>query len=365
MRHTTRRNLLRAWAGAHAALMAEAAGEPSQVTVFRSGDDGYHTFRIPALLETRRGSLLAFCEGRRNSSSDSGDIDLVLKRSQDGGATWSALQVVADLGANTIGNPCPVQDRKTGRILLPLTYNPGAVVERQIIERTVEARRTVYLTHSSDDGRSWATPREITSTVTQPDWTWYATGPGTGIQMRSGRIIIPCDHVVEGTRGHYSHIIYSDDGGQNWRLGGSTAGGTNECQAVELPGGELLLNMRNAGKRNHRVISRSRDGGLTWSELEWDQALVEPVCQASLIRVGKQLFFSNPASTRREKMTVKVSSDWGRTWQGERLLHGGPAAYSSLAPVGRRDLGCLYESGEKGPYERIVFARFSRKWVNS
>lgn len=363
MSNPDRRRFLGALTGASAAhLFAKPAG-PWKTTVFRSGDDGYHTFRIPALLQTRRRTLLAFCEGRRQSASDSGDIDLVMKRSQDGGRTWSALHVVADLGFNTIGNPCPVQDRATGRILLPLTYNPGEVVERQIINREVEARRAVYVSHSDDDGRTWATPREITATVTEPAWTWYATGPGVGIQLRSGRLVIPCDHVVEGTKEHFSHVILSDDGGTNWRLGGSTAAGANECQVVELPGEELLLNMRNAGRRHERIVSRSRDGGLTWANLEWDTKLVEPVCQASLIRAAKMLYFCNPASTRRERMTVRTSADWGQTWTDGRVLHEGPSAYSCLAPVGSRDLGCLYECGEKGPYEQITFARFERKWL--
>jgi sialidase-1 len=288
-----------------------------------------------------------------------------MKRSDDGGRTWSALKLVCDLGPNTIGNPCPVEDRKTGRILLPLTYNPGDVVERQIIERTVDARRTVYITHSDDDGRTWANPREITASVTRPEWTWYATGPGVGIQMRSGRIVIPCDHVVEGTREHYSHVILSDDGGQTWRLGGHPDAGTNECQVVELDGGVLLLNMRNYYKKNLRAISRSIDGGLNWTPIEWDETLVEPVCQASLIAAGKFLYFSNPASTRRERMTVRASSGEGLQWTAGRVLHEGPSAYSCLAPVGSKDLGCLYECGEDGPYERIAFARFRRKWANA
>jgi len=362
MSNLSRRRVVGVLAGASAARLFGRQAEPWRTTVFAAGDDGYHTFRIPALLETRRRTLLAFCEGRRHSASDSGDIDLVMKRSQDGGRTWSALQVVADLGADTIGNPCPVQDRATGRILLPLTHNPGGVAERQIINREVEARRTVYMCHSDDDGRSWTSPRAIAAAVTEPTWTWYATGPGVGIQLRSGRLVIPCDHVEEGTKAHSSHVILSDDGGANWRLGGSTAEGANECQVVELPGGELLLNMRNAGRKNERITSRSTDGGVTWSSLQWDHQLVEPVCQASLIRAGRLLYFSNPASTRREKMTVRASPDWGRTWTEGRMLHEGPSAYSCLAPIGSKELGCLYECGEKGPYERIAFARFERRW---
>lgn len=351
--------------GAALGANSYAARGPSPVEVFRAGEDGYHTFRIPALLETRKRTLLAFCEGRRDSRSDSGDIDLVLKRSGDGGKTWSALQLISDMGPNTVGNPCPVQDRKSGRILLPLTFNPGNVTERQMMDRLVEARRTVFLTQSDDDGRTWAHPREITSSASRPEWTWYATGPGVGIQTNKGRIVIPCDHAVEGARDFFSHVIFSDDGGRSWQLGGSADVGTNECQVAELRNGALLLNMRSYHKKNRRAIAHSGDGGLTWSPLEWDEALIEPVCQASLIAAGGVLYFSNPASTKRERMTVRSSRDGGRTWTGTRVLHQGPAAYSCLSAVGTRDIGCLYECGEKEPYERIVFARFSKAWINS
>lgn len=357
----TRRRCLGALLGA----AAPQGGQAEKVTVFRSGDDGYHTFRIPALLATRKGSLLAFAEGRRASRSDTGDIDLVLKRSADQGRSWSPLQVVADRGPDTIGNPCPVQDRRTGRILLPLTHNPGNVTERQIINREVDERRRVFLTYSDDDGRSWAEPAEITSSVSRPEWTWYATGPGVGIQTRAGRIVIPCDHAVEGSREFYSHVFFSDDGGRNWQLGGSAGPGANECQIAELRDGTLLLNMRSYHGRNRRAVARSRDGGRSWSPLEWDEALVEPVCQAALIARGGVLYFSNPASTRRERMSVRASRDEGRTWSAGRVLHAGPSAYSSLAPLKGNRLGCLYECGEAAAYERIDFARFPVSWLLS
>ncbi len=349
---------------------AVAAGavrrEPVETTdVFRAGDNGYNNFRIPALLATRKGTLLAFAEAR-GARSDSGNIDLVLKRSADGGRTWSALQVVAERGADTIGNPCPVQDRKTGRIFLPLTFNPGNVTEAQMIARQVEARRAVFLTWSDDDGRTWAPLQEITASVRKPHWTWYATGPGVGIQTHRGRMVIPCDHYAEGTAGSISHVFFSDDHGATWQLGGDAPEGTNESQVVELRDGSLMLNMRSFRGKNRRGVSRSTDGGKTWGPVEWDATLMEPVCQASLIARDGLLYFSNPATLdKRERLTVRVSRDEGRTWSGGSVLHSGPAAYSCLAALKGKQLGCLYECGAAGPYERIAFARFSAASVAS
>jgi len=341
-----------------------AGAEFSQVEVFRSGQDGYHTYRIPALIETKRGTLLAFCEGRRSAGGDSGDIDLLLKRSRDGGRTWSSTQVVADLGEDTIGNPAPVVDRKTGDIVLLLTRNPGKVTERQMVDGTGAGTRTVWLARSSDDGASWTAATEITESVKAADWTWYATGPGNGIQLRDGRMVVACDHMVAGSKAKHSHVIVSDDGGRTWTLGGSAGEETNESAVVELRDRSLLLNMRSYHGKNRRAVAVSRDRGQTWGELKMDEALIEPVCQASLVRVGKdRLLFSNPAAVKRERMTVKVSRDEGKSWPVERVVHEGPAAYSSLAALRDGRVGLLYERGEKRAYEVITFARFELGWL--
>ena len=269
-----------------------------------------------------------------------------------------ATQTLADLGTDTIGNPAPVMDRRSGAIHLLLTRNPGDVREKQIIERTVEATRTVWAMSSRDGGSTWTEPREITKDVKDPSWTWYATGPCNGIQLKTGRLLIPCDH-VRADRTMWSHVVYSDDGGKSWKLGGSVGPECNECTVAELPDGELLLNMRSYAKKSRRALSRSRDGGLTWSAVQLDDALVEPVCQASMIRAGKSLLFSNPASEKRMNMTVKASADGGHTWRVVETVHPGPSAYSNLVELGRNRVGLLYERGERGPYEGIAWTVLS------
>jgi sialidase-1 len=321
------------------------------------GRRGNHTYRIPALVVSKKGTLLAFCEGRRNSAGDSGDIDVLLRRSFDGGKTWGAVQKIADMGEDTIGNPTPVVERTTGTIFLLLTRNPGNVTERQTTTRD----RTVWITRSADDGATWSAPAEITAQVKLPDWTWYATGPGNGIQLRSGRLVIPCDHNTSDGR-RYSHVIFSDDRGVTWKLGGIAEEKTNESAVVELPDGDLLLNMRSYHGKNRRAVQRSRDGGLTWSALEMDDALIEPVCQASMITLGKLVLFSNPAATTRTRMTVRLSSDGGRSWKASRVVWEGPSAYSSLAALRGGGAGLLYELGAARAYERIAFARLDMKW---
>lgn len=337
--------------------------------LWTSGTAGYDTYRIPALITTPAGTLLAFCEGRRNSSSDTGDIDMLLKRSEDGGTTWSDQKTVWDDTGNTCGNPCPVVDRDTGAIHLLMTHNLGTDREPEIIEQTSTGTRTVWVTTSHDDGQSWSTPLENTDTTKQPDWTWYATGPGNGIQLENGRLLIPCDHIEAVTKRYYSHVIYSDDHGASWHLGGSTLHDlVNECCVVELSDGTVVLNMRNYDrKKTTRQIAQSADGGLTWSAQTHDKTLIEPICQAALVRypdTDDRLIFSNPASREsRTDMTVRYSPDGGRSWPIAKLLHNGPAAYSSLTVLNDLNICCLYESGDQTAYEQITMARFNLDWL--
>ncbi|HEY8506167.1 MAG TPA: sialidase family protein [Gemmataceae bacterium] len=347
------------------------AAEPVQAPLFVAGEGGYHTYRIPSLIVTKTGTLLAFCEGRKHGRGDTGDIDLILRRSRDGGRTWGPVQAVWDDGANTCGNPCPVVERDSGTVWLLMTHNLREDTEREIVDGTSKGTRTVWVTHSTDDGATWAEPAEITRDVKRADWTWYATGPGIGIQTRSGRLVIPCDNKVAGTKARQSHVIFSDDKGKSWKLGGVVGPKCNESQVVELSDGSLLLNMRSYEANNRRFVAVSKDGGATFSEPAEDDELIEPVCQASIIRydrVGDSkplLLFSNPASRKRERMTVRVSADDGKTWSPGKLLHAGPAAYSCLTVLPNGEVGCLYERGEKGPYEAIVFARFPLDWVTT
>ena len=348
------------------------AREPRFTEVYVAGESGYHTFRIPSVIATSKGTLLAFAEGRRSSAGDAGDIDLVLKRSHDGGVSWSPLQVVGDNGPNTFGNPCPVVDRNTGTIWLLTTQNRGSDREKDILAAVSQGSRTVWVMNSRDDGATWSTATEITTSVKQPDWTWYATGPGVGIQTSTGHLVIPANHAIAAAAVHHSHIIFSDDGGKSWQIGGRADPGTNESQVVELADGRLMLNMRNHPPKpeNFRMVATSGDRGRTWSTASSDRALIEPPAQASFLRLTtadardrNRLLFSNPASARRERMTVRVSYDEGASWPVSRVVHEGPAAYSSLVVLPDRSLGLLFERGERSPYETMTFARFTLEWL--
>jgi len=356
---------------------AELPGPLLSTNVFVSGQHGYHTYRIPSLLVTARGTLLAFAEGRKGGSGDAGDIDLLLRRSTDQGRTWHLQQTIWDDGPNTCGNPSAVLDRVSGTVWLLLTRNHGDDSESAIIAQTSRDTRRVFLTRSTDDGLNWSPPREITAAVKQTNWTWYATGPGAGVQIErgphAGRLVIPCDHIEAGTRHYYSHVIYSDDGGQTWRLGGSTPQHqVNECEVVELTGHRSLLNMRNYDPaQRSRQQAVSADGGLTWAGQRHVPELLEPICQASIRRytwpgAGREsvLLFANPAGTRRERMTLRASFDEGQTWPVARLLDSRPSAYCCLAVLPDGTIGILYEAGERNPYESLVYTRLPRAWLD-
>ncbi|NLS97192.1 MAG: exo-alpha-sialidase [Planctomycetaceae bacterium] len=362
------------------ALTAAAAHGQEPIDVWTSGEGGYDTYRIPSLIKTKSGALLAICEGRKTGRGDSGNIDLLMRRSTDGGQTWSPTQVIWDDKENTCGNPCPVVDQETGTILLLSTHNLGIDREKEIIALTSKGTRTVWLLKSTDDGLSWSKPQEITQTAKKPDWTWYATGPGIGIQIQhgphKGRLVIPCDHIEADTKDYYSHVIYSDDRGETWQLGGSTPEDqVNECEVVELadPPGRLMLNMRNYDRDNRtRQTAVSDDGGLTWQGQKHDPVLIEPICQASIRRLRwptdarpGAILFSNPASQEgREKMTVRVSFDDAKTWSHSALVNEGFSAYSCLERLDDTAAGLLYEGavGDK-TYGRITFLRLGLDWL--
>ncbi|MEV1000223.1 sialidase family protein [Nonomuraea sp. NPDC050202] len=348
---------------------------------YRQSTDGYHTYRIPAVVVTRDGTVLAFAEGRRGSASDSGHIDLVLKRSSDGGRTWGELQVVAtEPRRGTAGNPAPVV-LDDGRIVLVFVRQGPSATEEKIRRGQVAAAegRRVFVQVSEDDGVTWSAAREITQSTKRPEWRWYATTPGHALVLRqgehAGRIVVPANHSLppggqdNGTEGKYNggHSLLSDDGGQTWRIGyvDDNPDGyvnVNETTGTELPGGRIYFNARtDSTAPGTRADACSADGGQTL-ELPFrpQVGLAGPVVEGSVLwcESPEVLLFSGPAAPdARALMTVRASHDHGVTWRAVHTVSGLPAAYSDLVRVDGDTVGLLFETGNFGPYESIAFRR--------
>jgi sialidase-1 len=376
--------------GTAAASASRAGGRPpSPCTVsvpFTAGEGGYDTYRIPAAVRTAGGDLLAFAEGRVGSAGDSGDIDVVSRRSTDGGCTWGPLAVVAPGGGDTRGNPAPVVDPRTGHLALVTCFNSGRVTEAQIMrgEVTVEQGRRVFVQTSTDDGRSFSAPREITADAKRADWRWYATGPGHALALthgpHRGRLVVPANHSAAPPAGsadtgqeakyYGAHALYSDDGGAHWHLGYVDASyegavNANESSAAQLPDGRVYFSARdqNGTSPGNRLGAYSADGGETLEGPFAPQPSLDdvPVVQGSVLQAsgaGGPLLFSGPSvPTARAALAVFASRDGGARFTRATTLSDLPAAYSDLVQPDARTLGVLYETGEQGPYERIEFRR--------
>ncbi|MET7489593.1 sialidase family protein [Streptomyces sp. NPDC005538] len=351
-----------------------------------SGDGAYDTYRIPATVVTDRGTVLAFAEGRHNDAGDTGNIDVVLRRSTDGGCTWGPLSVVAAGDGDTRGNPAPVVDPRTGAVVLVTSYNSGAVTEGQIMrgEVTPEQSRRVFVQRSWDDGRSFTPPRDITSEVKRPGWRWYATGPGHAVALtrgpHTGRLIVPANHSAAPPAGstdtgqeakyYGGHDLYSDDGGETWRLGfvDSTYDGVenaNESTAAELPDGRLYFSSRDqlGTSAGNRLDTYSSDGGVSLDRPYAVQHTLDdvPVVEGSVLQLpgsGGPLLFSAPSvPTVRQAMAIWRSADAGKSFTKVLTLSQQRAGYSDLVRVGPDTVGVLYETGATGTYDTIEFRR--------
>ena len=365
------------------------------VPVFVSGTEGYRSFRIPALITCPNWELLAFCEGRVCWAGDFGNIDLVMKRSVNGGATWSPLQVVAEFGELQVCCPAPVVDLSDpafpkGRIFV--FYNTGNNHEGEVIKGN--GIKLCKYVASEDNGKTWSAPVDITTQVHRPkrpevdaafnfseDWRYYANTPGHAIQLQSGkyqgRIYVAANHSAgdpQKAAGHYAaHGYYSDDHGKTFKLAATVdLPGSNESMAVELSNSRLMMNSRNQrGDIRARIVTLSNDGGATWEKPRFDATLIDPVCQGSILGFGfengkRVVAFCNAADTRRrDNLTLRISMDEGATWARSFPLAKAPegtrgdfAAYSDMAQLDPAHIGVLYE---REGYSQIVFAKVAWK----
>ena len=337
-----------------------------QTDLFKKGTEGYSCYRIPAIIRSKKGTLLAFAEARKNGCGDEENIDLVVKRSTDNGKTWSSMIKIWDDGENTCGNPVPIVDESTGDIVLVMSWNLGTDDIGEINNGTSKDTRRVFVTRSTDDGLTWAGATEITASVKDSAWGWFATGPCHGIQLKkgahAGRLIVPCNYIEVGAnRKQYCLVIYSDDQGHTWQRGATTPASylqPNESTVAELSDGKVMMNMR-CGTIKTRVVSVSNDAGASWVDIHPDYTLIEPVCQGSLlaqeVKGVHSLFFSNPASATRDHLSVRMSVDNGATWKKKYTVNEGKAAYSDLVMLPDEQIGIVYETGIANPYEVIRF----------
>ncbi|MGW7407735.1 exo-alpha-sialidase [Streptomyces sp. NPDC054833] len=371
---------------AHAAQPAADNPDFEQQILFRASQDpGYACFRIPAVVQTTDGTLLAFAEGRVLNCGDAADIDIVVKRSTDGGRTWGPLQVVNEGTGDTHGNPAPIVDRETGRILLAETYNTGRT---DAASCSVPCDRTPHLQFSDDDGLTWSKPRDLSPEILPADWnSWYATGPVHGLQLTrgkdAGRLVFGVNtETWDGSRVTANHgaLIVSDDGGDHWRIGATDTWPIAEDRTFRQKPSELTLTERVDGSLlvsgreqdgtdlGHRTQTVSRDGGDSFVAPFRDLPdLYTPQVQGSTLRLGSRILLACPGDPdRRRTMMIRSSYDGGRTWDSVdrgTVVTTDWSGYSDMARIDHDTVGLMYEGGAVDARDEIRFARFTEDWL--
>ena len=353
---------------------------PKETSVVFTGtwqvNNPYCVVRIPAIVASNDGTtLLAFAEGRA-SGADNGNIDVILKRSVDGGETWGPTQVIWSDGLNTCGNPAPVVDRVTGTIWLHMARNDGEDSQQDVVNGSRKPR-TAWLTSSPDNGATWSAVQNIDASIREPHWRWYGTGPCNGIQLRNGRLVIPTHSSarIKGDGGDhdefYPFVIYSDDHGVSWHSGAPSGNNGCECTVAELPDDSLMLNIRQyPNMPGSRGVAVSKDGGLSWPDPIDDENLADVGCQGSLLQYTTQpeyaknrLLFCNPTGLGpdRTEIAVQLSYDNGKTWAFSKVIQQeSSGGYSNLVVLPDMSIGVLYEAA---PCNIIKFTRFTLEWL--
>ncbi len=355
--------------------------------LWTAGVGGYATYRIPGIVVTKRGIVLAYTSARQGTS-DWADIDIVMRRSLDNGGTWTPSRRLLGEGQGTTDNPVAIPDYQTGAVHFLYQHN---------YER-------VYYMRSDDDGKTFTKPVEITDVFEKfrPEYDWHVIAPGVGhaLQLKSGRLLVPIWMALGAptsptSRAHRPSAIatiYSDDHGKTWNRGAIIANNSDdlpnpsESMAVQLSDGRVLLSIRNESKKFRRAYSISSDGISNWSTPVFDENLFEPICAASIVRFRSSpldkdptLLFSNPDSEDikpsnpsrlarpRQNLTIRLSSDDAKTWPVHRVIDGGVAGYSDLAVDKEKNIYILYEEGSINYSDtnnvHIIVSRFDSSWL--
>jgi sialidase-1 len=350
------------------------------VALRQAGEEGVHTYRIPALATSRADTLLCVYDIRRRNGRDlQGDIDVGLSRSIDGGQNWLPMQVIIDMGEfgglpanqNGIGDPGIVVDRTTGEIFVFALWVHAKPGKHQWhadgSEAGFEIGKTAQfmMTRSTDDGLTWTPPENLTRTLKREDWLLFAPSPQQGIQLRDGTLVMPAQGRM--TDNTFANVIISRDHGKTWQTSPSAHFGGNECQAAELADGSIMLNIRNGDKKRRAVVT-SADAGQTWNpHPTHEKDLIEPTCNASLYRWTSSnsaqpalLLFANPQDPKKRiRQTIQASTDDGLTWPvNQRVLldEGVGNGYPSISRVNDDHVGIVYE----GSQAHLVFERLTR-----
>ncbi len=366
--------------------------EPTENTdLFKQGDADRALYRYPGLIRSKSGTLVAVAEGRKNKASGWDEADIFLRTSKDGGKTWSDSAKITSPPADAKDNPVSLELKEPAAEGAIATHNPTLIANHKDggihILYGVEYQRLFHM--AADDEGKPGEAVEITKVLEEfrpeIDWKVAAPGPGAGIQLSSGRLVVPV-WLSQGTVGigfqpAVTATIYSDDGGKSWERGEivafdldiSTAKtGTKlekplEAAVTQTADGTVLLNIRNKALKGLRAQATSKDGASEWSEATFVKGLLEPMCEGSLVTTEAGIVFANPANMiMRKSLTARLSSDNGATYPASKVIDDGVAGYSSLAAGEGDTVHILYERGanmsESEP-EAITFRSFTTSWL--